>query len=107
MLPILRHQRGGDTISHRLNGCLNSRTAQTKRHNNIQNIILSYIAPRLGEEMHRRTNITVNLDGKHIDEEYKDLKPDIVAWDKDKIILVEFSCPYANYGRNGSTLEKV
>ena len=99
--------KGGDTISHRLNGCLNSRTAQTKRHNNIQNIILSYMAPRLGEEMHRRTNITVNLDGKHIDEEYKDLKPDIVAWDKDKIILVEFSCPYANYGRNGSTLEKV
>ena len=99
--------KGGDTIAHRLNGCTNSRTAQTKRHNNIQNIILSYMETRLGKEMHRRTNITVNLDGKHIDDEYKDLKPDIVAWDKDKIILVEFSSPYANYGRNGSTLEKV
>ena len=98
---------GGDTIAHRLNICRKSMTAQTKRHNNIQNIILSYMESRLGKEMHRRTNITVNLEGKHLDEEYKDLKPDIVAWDNDKIILVEFSCPYANVGRNGNTLEKV
>ena len=97
---------GDDTLAHRLNGCRKNLTAQTKRHNNIQNIILSYMESRLGKEMHRRTNITVNIDGKHIDEEYKDLKPDIVAWDKDRIILVEFSCPYANVGRNGNTLEK-
>ena len=98
---------GGDTLAHRLNGCKKNLAAQTKRHNNIQNIILSYMESRLGKEMHRRSNITVNLDGKHIDPEYSDLKPDIVAWDKDKIILVEFSCPYANVGRNGNTLEKV
>ena len=98
--------KGGDTLAHRLNICRNSLPAQTKRHNNIQNIILSYMESRLGKEMHRRTNITVNIEGKHLDEEYSNFKPDIVAWDKDRIILVEFSCPYANVGRDGNTLEK-
>ena len=98
---------GNDTLAHRLNGCKQNRTEQTKRHNNLQNIILGYMMERLGKNMNYRTNKTLNIDGKQVKESLRNLKPDIVTWDKKRIILVEFSCPYANIGSAGNTLDLV
>ena len=97
---------GDDTLAHRINGCKQNMQWQTRRHNNIQNIILGYMKERLDKNMNHRTNITVNLEGKHLeDNNVKDLKPDIVSWDKNGIILVEFNCVYANTGRDGNKLD--
>ena len=98
---------GDDTLAHRLNGCKNNKAEQTKRHNNLQNIILGYMIERLGKNLNYRTNKTLNIDGKQVKESLRKLKPDIVTWDKNRIILVEFSCPYANVGRDGNTLDNV
>ena len=98
---------GDDTIAHRINGCLHSRREQTKRHNNIQNVILQYMMDRLGRNYRYRTNCTLNIEGKRLDNKFDSLKPDITAYDKDKIIIVEFSCPYANINSEGYTLDNV
>ena len=96
-----------DTLQHRLNGCKCNRNLQTKRHNNIQNIVLSYMQKRLNKGMHITTNKTVNVDGIRINEEFSSMKPDIVAWSKDKVIIVEFSVPYDNISRNGNKIDIV
>ena len=96
---------GDDTLSHRLNGCLQSRSIQTKRHNNIQNIMLEYMKCRLGRNVRYKTNSTVNLEGNHIADTVASLKPDIIAWNDKEICLVEFSCPYANIGEQGNKLD--
>ena len=98
---------GGDTIAHRINNCKQSRTEQTKRHNNIQNIIMQYMKKRCGQNMNYRTNSTLNIENKHVKESLRMLKPDIIAWDKEKILIVEFSCPYANVGEHGNKLNNV
>ena len=95
---------GDDTIAHRINGCKQSRSEQTKRHNNIQNIIMQYMKARCGKNMNYRTNSTLNIENKHIKDSLKQLKPDIIAWDKERINIVEFSCPYANVGEKGNKL---
>ena len=98
---------GDDTIAHRINGCVRSRTEQTKRHNNIQNIIMQYMKARCGQNMNYRTNSTLNIENKRIKDDLRHLKPDIIAWDKEKILIVEFSCPYANVGEQGNKLNNV
>ena len=80
------------------------RLIQTKRHNNIQNIIMRYMKLRMVKNMRFKTNSTVNLEGKHLGDGFARLKPDIIAWDDKKIIIVEFSCPY---DRHLSGLKKV
>ena len=96
---------GDDTIAHRINGCIQSRRNQTRRHNNIQNIVLEYLKKRVSGNFRYKTNSTVNLEGKHIKEELGTLKPDIVVWNDKEIKLIEFSCPYANVGEKGNKLD--
>ena len=62
---------------------------------------------RLGRNYRYRTNCTLNIEGKHLDKKFDMLKPDITAYDKNSIIIVEFSCPYANVNSEGNTLDKV
>lgn len=47
---------GDDTLSHRINGRVNSRTAQTRRHNNIQNIVMKYMKARKTRSEHEVQN---------------------------------------------------
>ena len=96
-----------DTLQHRLNGCKSNRHLQTKRHNNVQNIILSYMKARLNKNTHFTTNKTLRIDGIRIDEEFANMKPDIVAWTKDKVMIVEFSVPYDNETEKGMKINTV
>lgn len=95
-----------DTLAHRINGCKHNRSELTKRHNNIQNIVMGYMKTRIGNNMHLLTNSTVNIEGKHIDEKFSSLKPDIISWNDKKLYIIEFSCPYDNVSSNGNTLNK-
>lgn len=98
--------KGDDTIAHRLNNCKKNLNEQTKRHNNVQNIVLSYMKSTLGNGYKYKTNSTIAIDDKHLPERFNAMKPDITAWDKNKLLIVEFSIPYANdFGRNGNTLD--
>ena len=99
--------KGNDTIAHRLNGCKANLAQQTKRHNNIQNVLLQYMKNRLGTNMRYRTNSTINIGDTRIDKKYATLKPDIIAWDEKDLIIVEFSCVYANVGKDGNKLKYV
>ena len=96
-----------DTLAHRINGCKMNRNQLTKRHNSIQNIILSYMKQRLSKKMKIKTNATLNLEGHHLTNDLNRFKPDIIAWSKKSILIVEFSCPYDNIVHGNSKLEKV
>ena len=97
--------KGNDTLSHRINGCKSNMAEQTKRHNNIQNIILAYMKNRLGNNKRYKTNSTMNSLGIQLNKEQASLKPDIIAWDEKNVWIVEFSCVYANIGKDGNKLE--
>ena len=96
-----------DTLSHRINGCKYNRHEQTKRHNNIQNIIMKYMKNRLDKNLRYKTNCTVNIEGNHVSEDYSRLKPDILAWNNEEIIIAEFSCPYDNITNGDDKMKRV
>jgi hypothetical protein len=95
-----------DTLMHRLNGCKGNLSEQTIRHDNVQYIILSLMSKKY-KSFHFMINRSVNIEGKHLEEPYNRLKPDIVGWDSKRIFLVEFSIPYANISHGEDSLEKV
>ena len=96
---------GDDTLSHRINRCKSSMVEQTKRHNNIQNIVLEYMKIMLGENRRYKTNSTLNRLGIQLNKKEASLKPDIIAWNETSLWIVESSCVYANTGKDGNKLE--
>ena len=92
------------SLLHILNKCITSRQLINTRHNKISTI--------LREQIRKSWNIEDILENKNVPLENltdraKNLRPDmiILSENRQKMTIIEITCPYANYSNNQSTLE--